>query len=201
MKAMDFKTASRLCGLIAKEYAEAFFKLLVTYKDISASEAASRLNIHIKTAQDFLEGLEQLGICAKQEVMEQKRPYFRYALKKNDLDIKIDFSQLHKKAETSDILNWQIRERKHSGAIFKTSRGGDSISFIHFFIGKARAKEERKLNLTTAQGRFLYHLPFPTESYLDVIEIIKKAEISPTFYSEILDIVKTLSEYKIIERR
>lgn len=201
MNTVDFETTSKLCGLIAKEYAEAFFSLLVTYKNISASEAASRLDIHIKTAQDFLEGLEQLGICAKQEVLEQKRPYFRYTLDETEINIKLNLSQLSKEEKISDILKWQIRERKHSGAMFKTSRGGSQISYIHFFVGEGRKQEERKLNLTTAQGQFLYHLPFPTEPYLLVEEIIKKAGIDSSFISEILDIVRTLTESKIIDKK
>ena len=62
---MDFNTASKLSSLISKDYAEDFFKLLVMYQDISASEAASRLNLHTKTAQDFLEGLDSFGIVSK----------------------------------------------------------------------------------------------------------------------------------------
>ena len=52
---------------MAKDYAEAFLTLLVIYRDVSASEAAARLNIHIKTAQDFLVGLEEAGILEKRE--------------------------------------------------------------------------------------------------------------------------------------
>jgi hypothetical protein len=58
---MEFQEASKLSSFLAKDYAEAFFRLLVNYQDISASEAASRLNLHIRTAQDFLEGLTNLG--------------------------------------------------------------------------------------------------------------------------------------------
>ena len=50
---MDFKTAAKLGAYFSKDYAEEIFRLLVTYKDISASEAASRLNINIKTAMYF----------------------------------------------------------------------------------------------------------------------------------------------------
>jgi len=65
---MDYKTASQLGSLISKDYAENFFKLLVIYQDISASEAASRLNLHISTAQDFLEGLNSQGIVSKKRI-------------------------------------------------------------------------------------------------------------------------------------
>ena len=60
---MDFKQAAILGSFISKDYAEDIFELLVNYQAISASEAAARLNLHIKTAQDFLEALapHQLG--------------------------------------------------------------------------------------------------------------------------------------------
>ena len=71
---MDFKTAALLSTYISKEYAPGFFELLVNYHDISASEAASRLGLHIRTAQDFLEGLAGLDILTKQEVYEKLAP-------------------------------------------------------------------------------------------------------------------------------
>ena len=71
---MDFRTAARLGSLLAKDYAEDVFDLLVNYRAISASEVAARLTLHIKTAQDFLEGLTELGILSKDEVLEGKRP-------------------------------------------------------------------------------------------------------------------------------
>ena len=77
---MDFRTAARLGSLLAKDYAEDVFDLLVNYRAISASEVAARLNLHIKTAQDFLEILVALGVVAKEEVSEKKHPYFRYSL-------------------------------------------------------------------------------------------------------------------------
>ena len=52
---MEYEKAARLGALLAKDYAEDLFKLLVNYQNISASEAASRLSLHIRTAQDFLD--------------------------------------------------------------------------------------------------------------------------------------------------
>lgn len=198
---MNFKELSFLCGFIAREYAEDFFRLLVTYKDISASEAASRLDIHIKTAQDFLEGLQRLGICSKKEVLEKKRPYCRYVLEKTKLNVDFDFDRLVKAVAKSDILNWSVRERKNSGAMFKTSRGGGRISAIHFFAGQGRERTERKLNLTKAQGEFMCHLPFPTEALMTVQGIIDKAKVDKSFVPEILDVVEMLAEKNIIERQ
>lgn len=65
---MKFTTAARLGALISKEYSQDFLALLLSYQDISASEAASRLGLHIRTAQEFLDGLAELDILSKQEV-------------------------------------------------------------------------------------------------------------------------------------
>jgi predicted transcriptional regulator len=197
---MDFKTASRLGSLISKDYAEKFFKLLVIYKDISASEAASRLNLHISTAQDFLEGLNSLEIVTKKEAGEKKRPYFRYSLKKKSMTVSIDFAALYDKEEYQDRLNWRIRERKNSGALFKTFSKTDFISAVHFFSGKGRSRTERKISLTQNQGKFLHNLPFPTEPYLGVADIIEKAKIEEPSIPEILDVVDILLDHGIIEK-
>ena len=58
---MDFAAARRLGACLSRDYADEFFRLLVNYRDISASEAASRLGLHIRTAQDFLEALAELA--------------------------------------------------------------------------------------------------------------------------------------------
>ncbi len=54
---MDFGAARKLGACLSRDYAEGMFRLLVNYQDISASEAASRLGLHIRTAQDFLDTL------------------------------------------------------------------------------------------------------------------------------------------------
>jgi hypothetical protein len=197
---MDFKTASRLGPIISRDYAENFFKLLVIYKDISASEAASRLNLHISTAQDFLEGLNSLGIVTKKEAIEKKRPYFRYSLKKKSVTITIDFDAFYDKQAYQDRLKWRIREKKNSGAIFKTFSKTDFISAVHFFSGHGRTRMEGKISLTRNQGIFLHNLPFPTEPSLRVADIIKKAKIEESSVPEILDIVDALLVHDIIEK-
>ena len=87
---MDFKKAAVISNFLSKDYAEGLFKLLLAYQDISASEAASRLNMHIRTVQDFLETMADYDIIEKKEVYEKKRPYNRYSLIKKKIEIIID---------------------------------------------------------------------------------------------------------------
>ena len=197
---MDFNQVQRMANLLAKPFAGDILKLLVNYQDISASEAATRLGLHIKTAQDFLEELTAQDICDKQEVYEKKRPYYRFKLKKYQFSIDVDLSILADKSSTTDSrLLMKIRERKNANAVFTVARGGDFISSVTIFIGEGRKKKERKISLTQAQGKFLYHLPFPTAQPATIKEIMEQAGIESGHQMEILDIVEVLDESKVIE--
>jgi len=174
-------------------------RLMVTHRDISASEAASRLDLHIKTAQDFLEELCALGIASKEEVYERKRPYYRYRLVQTRLNIEVDFTLLYSRAKEKTLLGQKIREKKNSGAMFTTSESQSMISAVTIFTGEGRKKRERKINLTTSQGKFLYYLPFPSAAYETIRSIIKKAGTGEIYTPEILDMVDLLSSLNVIE--
>ena len=195
---MNFQEAAKLGNYLAKEYAENFFALLVNYRNISASEAASRLGLHIRTAQDFLEAMTSLSILTKEEVYEKKRPYFRYTLATDRIRMDLDLSQTQKEQSPAD-LNRRIREKTNAGANFSLARGGELISHISLWTGSGRDRKERKISLTKPQGLFLYHLPFPNAEALTIAEIIRKAGVNEEVIPEILDIVDVLEKYEVIE--
>lgn len=197
---MNFKQAAILGSYISKDYAEDLFRLLATYKSISASEAASRLELHIKTEQDFLEAMSDLGFLEKEEVYEKKRPYFRYTLKAKKISMEIDMAPLFPKEESDDRQTLKIREKKNAGVRFTTSRDNQYISNVAIWIGQGRERTERRINLSIPQGKFLFHLPFPSADFLSIGEIMIKADVDPSNLSEILDIVEALIEFKVIEQ-
>ena len=196
---MDYKTASNLASLISRPFAKGFFAILVSYDSVSASEAASFLDLHIKTAQDFLDGMVEEGMVSKEEVSEGKRPYYRYRLEKRVLDIRIDLSKL-KPSYSRELIEYPIRERKNSNAIFTEGAGPGSVSSIRLFTGEGRRRKERKINLTSRQGRFLFHLPFPNAEPKAVRELMGQAGLGRKDLDEILDIVKLLLDHKVIEK-
>lgn len=196
---MDFKKITQISTVLSKSFAENFFKLLVVYKDISASEAASRLDLHIKTAQDFLDELNALQIVSKKEVFEKKRPYFRYSLKQDKITLEVDFKSIHNSSEDKNKLKQKIRERKNAGAMFSIAGNNSFISAVTVFVGEGRKRKERKISLTHAQGKFLYHLPFPNSPYLTIQEVADRAYVDQSFINEIIDIVEVLKEFRVIE--
>ena len=196
---MDFSTAATHASLLSKDYAEDIFALLVNYQTISASEVATRLNLHIKTAQDFLESLEILGIASKEEIFEKKRPYYRFSLNQTRIIIDIDLMQV-KREPTVNSMSVPIREKENAGARFTTARRDDHIASVTIWSGSGRERKERKIKFTTLQGKFLYHLPFPKAPALSVAEIMKKAGVDKEMASEILDMVQLLEKHEVIER-
>ena len=195
---MDFERASQLGACLSKDYAAEMLRLLVNYRSLSASEAASRLDLHVQTAQTFLETLASLGILDKEESLEKSRPYFRYSLKTTHITLDLDLGSLAIDDAPSD-LGKRIRERRNAGARFTEARGGNAISSVAVWTGEGRSREERKLTLTEAQGAFLYHLPFPGAEPLSVAVIMKKAGIEESRAPEILDIVARLQALGVVE--
>jgi len=197
---VDFKEAARLGSCLSKDYAEDLFRLLVTYKSISASEAASRLNLHIKTVQDFLENMFSLKILKREEVYEGKRPYFRYWLKTDRISMSIDLTSFSHDEEDNDTrIKLRIREKKNARVKFTTSRSNDYISNVTVWMGEGRNRMERKINMSIPQGKFLFHLPFPNADYHSIKEIMKKAQSDDINIPEIIDIVNVLIEFDVIE--
>jgi len=98
-----------------------------------------------------------------------------------------------------DSLSMLIREKENAGARFSVARHDDYITSVTIWSGNGRDREERKIKLTTPQGRFLYHLPFPKAEPLSVAEIMKKAEVDGILAPEVLDLVQMLEKYEVIE--
>jgi hypothetical protein len=197
---MEFKQAALLGSYIAKDYAEDLFRLLANYRNISASEAASRLNLHIKTVQDFFEAMASLDILEKKAATESKRPYFRYSLKMRRIQMDLDLGYLYTTAQPDSKLSFRVREAKNARARFTISRNNLYISNVYIWIGEGRDRKERKLNLSIPQGTFLYHLPFPSAEPLSILAIMEKAGIDGSNVTEILDIVDELLKYGVIEK-
>ena len=195
---MNYEKAARIGAILAKDYSEDLFKLLVNYQDISASEAASRLSLHIRTAQDFLDNLADLEIVNKTEVFEKKRPYFRYNLAKTKLNFNVDLS-IYKKENPGEGLARLVREKAENRANFTVARSGDEFSSVTIWEGEGRERQENKISLTAPQGKFLFHLPFPKSRPLSITDIMGKSSLGEEYASEIQNIVDELIRLEIIE--
>lgn len=196
---MKFEEAARFGTYISKSFAKDIFRLLNNYRDISASEAASRLGMHIQTVQDFLEAMADLDFLEKKEAVERKRPYFRYSLKTQKIAFEINLEEELKNSQGDWLESSKIKEKKNAGVRFSLARNGQYFSSVAIWVGKGRERTEKKINLTTAQGKFLFNLPFPDGEHLTLEEIRVKSAIENEQMPEIKDLVEELIQYKVIE--
>jgi predicted transcriptional regulator len=186
-------------SFVSKSYAKDILNVLYTYQDVSASEAASRLGLHINTVQEFLEAMYKSDIISREEVSEKKRPYFRYKLSSNKFKFELDLDDLFREEEKTDLKYMKIREDKNSPATFKRAKSNTYFSSVLIMTGEGRERKEKRINLTNDQGIFLYNLPFPDGKFQSITDIMKKANVTIKNFPEILDIVNLLIEYRVIE--
>jgi hypothetical protein len=198
---IEFNKIKLVSGYIAKDYSRDLLRLLYLYKDVSASEAASRLSLHIRTVQEFFDAFADSGFLTKTEVFESKRPYFRYSRKGDKLKMEINLKAIAEEEEVKDDKELWLREKKNASARFTTSRNKLYFSSVTIWIGEGRESSEKKINLTTAQGKFLFHLPFPDAEYMSISDIMKKAGVEEENQKEIVDIVTLLEEHGVIDSR
>ena len=196
----NFEKLKAFGSFISKAHAKDILKVLYTYQDVSASEAASRLGLHINTVQEFLEAMHNSNFVTREEVSEKKRPYFRYKLKSNILKFNLNLEELFKNDEKIDLADLKIRENKNSMAIFNRAKSNLFFSSVMILTGKGRERKEKRINLTNAQGVFLYNLPFPDGQFQTISNIMKKARIDKNNLPEIIDIVNLLVEYRVIQK-
>ena len=104
-----------------------------------------------------------------------------------------------KREPSQNSLSSRIREKENAGARFSAAKSDDYITSVTIWTGNGREREERKIKLTTPQGKFLYHLPFPKAEALTVEEIMRKAGINEQLAPEIIDLVQLLEKYLVIE--
>ncbi|MFH1198087.1 MAG: hypothetical protein V1720_20465 [bacterium] len=197
----DFEKIKLFGSYISKEYSKELLRLLYLYKDISASEAASRVGMHIKTVQEFFDALSEVGLLDKKEAYEGKRPYFRYTLKSDNMKIQFNIAGLIADTDNHFGKELSVRERKNANVKFSIARNKLFFSGVSIWTGKGRDTVEKKISLTIPQGKFLFNLPFPNADFTSIHEIMRKAEVPDEHESEIIDIVKLLIEYKVIETK
>ena len=76
--------------------------------------------------------------------------------------MRIDLSPLYDVQMDEAKSGQRIREKSNAGVRFSTSRDGQYISHVAMWFGQGRNRKERRINLSIPQGKFLFHLPFPS---------------------------------------
>ncbi len=83
--------------------------------------------------------------------------------------------------------------------ISRSAEQGTAFSAVTIWEGEGRERQEHKISLTTPQGKFLFHLPFPQARPMTISDIMEKAQNDKEYSTEIQDIVDELIRLEVIE--
>lgn len=191
----------KLASLIGKEHTGRILYILYKTPNKSASRIAKILNIHIATAQSYLEDLEKLDIVKSKIKKQGIKPYKEYFLTKTRISIDIDLNELDAEdQEEQEILRrTKIREKKDLKILYETNQEKSIITRIHFYEDLGRKNIQYSLDLDEVEGKFTWFIPFPSADPQTILEIREKAGIYEFYQQKILNLIEKLEEFGLIE--
>lgn len=168
-----------------------------------AADIASILDIHISTAKKYLDKLNSYHLLLKEVVPTQPGKPTYYALQTKQIHLTLDLDimsqNFQSKSSIPDIL---IREKKGSypqaSFLFSNRRKVKTIKIRK--RTKALRYVTHKIELSSAESRFMQFLPHPTMEPKSIIKICTKAQITDYFSQKsIFNFTQKLIKLGIIE--
>ena len=191
-----------LLDILGKEHTLTILTHLYQEPHSTASEVAGVLGIHIATAQKYLEASEKAGILVSRDRPSKPRTAKEYSLVSPRISIEIDIEALAGAVEgagggTPDLGEIMVREKARSDVAYEWDDAGQRITAILFFRKGMRRRMERKVVLSQEEGRFLWNVPFQSESFRSVAEIMKNAGLEGSSF-RIMEMVRKFESLEII---
>src|SRR5207245_11545294 len=92
------------------------------------------------------------------------------------------------------------RERPDRTAALEADERAEVVRRVGFVKTVRRRTTAQVMELTEAEGRFLWHLPFASEQAASVAEVCRRAKIeNPIHVSKLLDFVKEMESRGVVE--
>ncbi len=169
-----------LFEILGKKQAFTILAYLHRHPYSTASELAAALGIHIATAQKYLEGMTEGGILQARERPSKPRTAWEYWLPETKIRLEIDVEALvkaeeNRKGASGRLATLFIREKARPDVAFEWDDSGKRITAVLFFKKGLRRRLERKLGFSKEEGRFLWHVPFQSEKFRNVAEVLSEA--------------------------
>jgi len=170
-----------LLDILSREYTSPILVHLLRNPHSTASETAAALGIHIATAQKYLVSLEIVGLVRSRERPSKPRTAKEYILIDTRISFEIDIERIAEEVEAGvggggvDLAGIMIREKARSDVAYEWDDEGQRITTVMFFRKGLRRRMERKVVLPVEEGRFLWHVPFQSESFRSVEKVMGNA--------------------------
>lgn len=201
LRPADVAASKGLIEALAREYSIELLQELHARGWSSASELAREMGIHVATAMRKLAELEGLDLLEKRSRVGSD--VTEYHLSRPRFEIVLDFDA---DARVAARNAWRhaghivVKERPNRKVLLESDDQARRVRRIVFLRVLRRRTEARTMELSEAEGRFLWALPFASEPGRSVAEICRRAGMeSPLQLSRILEFVKELERLGILE--
>jgi len=186
---------------LAREYSVDLLRELHGSGWSTASEVARNLGIHVATAMRKLSELEALGLLEKR--VREGTDLVEYRSVSARVEIVLDFDGEAKAAARdawSVAKSILVRERPNRKVVLEADERAEVVRRIVFVKTVRLRTTAQVMELTEAEGRFLWHLPFASQDAASVAEVCRRGKIeNPIHVSNLLDFVKEMESRGVLE--
>ena len=197
----DLKEAREVMTALAREYCIDLLRELHGTGWSTASEVARNLGIHVATAMRKLSELETLQLLEKR--VRAGSDLVEYRPVSARVEIVLDFEAEAKAAKRdarSVAKSILVRERPNRKVVLEADERAEVVRRVVFVKTVRLRTTAQVMELTEAEGRFLWHLPFASEQAASVAEVCRRAKIeNPIHVSKLLDFVKEMESRGVVE--
>ena len=197
----DLEEAREVMTALAREYCIDLLRELHGTGWSTASEVARNLGIHVATAMRKLSELETLQLLEKR--VRAGSDLVEYRPVSARVEIVLDFEAEAKAAKRdarSVAKSILVRERPNRKVVLEADERAEVVRRVVFVKTVRLRTTAQVMDLTEAEGRFLWHLPFASEQAASVAEVCRRAKIeNPIHVSKLLDFVKEMESRGVVE--
>jgi len=202
---MPLNLDHRVLPELGKEHALAVLEILFIRGSRTASEVARELDIHISTAQAYLETLQNFGILGSGP-RDGRKGLVEYSLINPTLVITVNLASIidaKAKIARGKAAKYRIREKAGAKVSYEwdePQRKILSINFMERSKAFGRLNIAKSIQLSEVEGRFLWAMPQSTEAKASVLELAQKAGVDgPLDLIPVVELVEMLAREKVIE--
>lgn len=200
---MNKEQFQRAAFVLGKEHCIDVVENLYLREWSTATEIAEELKIHTATAVKYLTELHEIGIVEKRTREGKYKDAFEYRLINPEINLTLNFEKIIAEESKGVIKKAgliKVKEQVRDDVNYEWDDEKQKILKINIIGSGLRRSIKESVELSTLEGRFFWHMPYPSEESISVEQICEKAGIKNALeFKKILNFVDVLKEKGIIE--
>ena len=199
---MDLSLFRQRSSILGKQLSVEILGYLRSNPYSIASQVARRFDIHIATAAKYLTEMEKAKLVASRIRETGRKPAKEYYLLSDKITLEIDLSKISRNDPFSRLSTQRVRERRSENIAYEWDSERSLIKEIVILEQDKGRKRVRKVPLDDVEGRFLWHLPLPSQDFKTASEIALQSGLSdPKDLEKIERLLDHLVELGVVERQ